>query len=119
MTQTSLSTFLLAGPEFTLVAAALVAYLGGAFCGLRQGWLVALIGIVVAACWPGMGLEAGAVVTSGPLSIDDFSLFVRRFVLVAGAGGMAAEHVLPLRSCASTGEGDDERPRPRLHHLRR
>jgi NADH-quinone oxidoreductase subunit N len=86
MTQTSLSTFLLAGPEFTLVAAALVAYLGGAFCGLRQGWLVALIGIVVAACWPGMGLEAGAVVTSGPLSIDDFSLFVRRFVLVAGAG---------------------------------
>ena len=37
MTQTSLSTFLLAGPEIVLVVAALVAYLGGAFCGLRQG----------------------------------------------------------------------------------
>ena len=49
MTQTSLSTFLLAGPELILVVTALVAYLGGAFCGLRQGWLVALIGIALAA----------------------------------------------------------------------
>ena len=86
MTQTSLSTFLLAGPEIVLVVAALVAYLGGAFCGLRQGWLVALIGIAVAACWPGMGLEAGSVVSSGPFTFDDFALFVRRFVLLAGAG---------------------------------
>lgn len=86
MTQTSLSTFLLAGPELTLVVAALVAYLGGAFCGLRQGWLVALIGIAAAACWPGMGLEAGSVVSSGPFTFDDFAIFVRGFVLLAGAG---------------------------------
>jgi len=86
MTQTSLSTFLLAGPELTLVVAALVAYLGGAFCGLRQGWLVALIGIAAAACWPGMGLEAGSVVSSGPFTFDDFAVFVRQFVLLAGAG---------------------------------
>lgn len=86
MTQTSLSTFLLAGPELTLVVAALVAYLGGAFCGLRQGWLVALIGIAAAALWPGLGLEAGSVVSSGPFTFDDFAIFVRRFVLLAGAG---------------------------------
>jgi NADH-quinone oxidoreductase subunit N len=86
MTQTSLSTFLLAGPEITLVIAALVAYLGGAFCGLRQGWLVALVGIAAAACWPGLGLTPGALVSSGPLSLDTFSLFIRGLVLAAGAG---------------------------------
>ena len=86
MTQTSLSTFLLAAPELILVAAALVAYLGGAFAGLRQGWLVALIGIAAAAMWPSTGLDPGSLVVSGPLAIDDFSLFVRRLVLWGGAG---------------------------------
>lgn len=86
MSQTSLSTFLLAGPELTLVAAALVAYLGHAFCGLRQGWLVALVGIAAAALWPDAGLGEGAVATSGPLLLDDFSRFVRRLVLWGGAG---------------------------------
>ncbi|MBU6364556.1 MAG: hypothetical protein KGQ95_10110, partial [Acidobacteria bacterium] len=78
MSQTSLSTFLLAGPELTLVAAALVAYLGHAFFGLRQGWLVALLGIAAAGLWPDTGLGEGAVATSGPLVLDDFSHFVRR-----------------------------------------
>jgi len=86
MTQTSLSTFLLAAPELILIGAALVAYLGGAFAGLRQGWLVALVGIAAAAAWPDGGLEPGSVVVSGPLAIDDFASFVRRVVLWAGAG---------------------------------
>ena len=49
MTQTtSLETFFLLAPEITLVGAALVAFLGGAFAGLRSGWGVSLVGIVIA-----------------------------------------------------------------------
>ena len=40
---TSLESFTLLSPEIVLVAAALVAYLGGAFAGIRHGWLVALV----------------------------------------------------------------------------
>ena len=45
---TSLQTFSLLAPEIALVAAAIVAYLGGAFAGLRSGWIVALVGIATA-----------------------------------------------------------------------
>ena len=45
---TSFDSIALLTPEIVLVAAALVAYLGGAFAGLRHGWLVALVGIVAA-----------------------------------------------------------------------
>ena len=48
MNATSLDTFALLAPEIVLVLAALVAYLGGAFVGLRFGWLVAAAGIVTA-----------------------------------------------------------------------
>ena len=44
MNATSLDTFALLAPEIVLVLAALVAYLGGAFVGLRFGWLVAAAG---------------------------------------------------------------------------
>ncbi len=108
MTPTSLSTFLLAGPELTLVAAALVAYLGGAFFGLRQGWVVALAGIVAAALWPEMGPGSGAVATSGPLAIDDFSLFVRSLVLWAGAGLALVQSGDQLRAAITPRPG----PRP-------
>jgi len=101
MTQTSLFTFLLAGPEITLVIAALVVYLGGAFWGLRQGWLVALLGIGAAACLPGLGLDRGALVTSGPLSFDDFALFIRGLVLAAGAGLALVQSGDQLRSAVT------------------
>ena len=42
---TSFESFLLLGPEIALVLAALTAWLGGAFLGLRWGWPVALVGI--------------------------------------------------------------------------
>ena len=48
MNATSLDTFALLAPELVLVAAALVASLGGAFAGLRLGWLIAAAGIVTA-----------------------------------------------------------------------
>ena len=112
-TQTSLSTFLLAGPEITLVIAALVIFLWGAFGGLRQGWLVALAGIAAAACWPGLALVPGELVASGPLSIDAFAAFIRGMVLAAGAGlclVQAGDHFRsavthgPVRRDASTCE---------------
>ena len=45
---TSLQTFSLLAPEIALVLAAIVAFLAGAFAGLRSGWLVALVGIAAA-----------------------------------------------------------------------
>jgi NADH-quinone oxidoreductase subunit N len=86
MPPTSLDTFALLAPEIALVVAALVAFLGAAFLGLRSGWLVALAGIAVAMALAG-GLPAGgAVVTSGGVRIDGFSSFVRWAVL--GLGGL-------------------------------
>jgi NADH-quinone oxidoreductase subunit N len=82
---TSLETFTLLSPEIVLVAAALVAYLGGAFAGIRHGWLVAMVGIVVAMSVAGGQPTDGAAVTSGGIRIDGFSTFVRWAVLGTGA----------------------------------
>jgi NADH-quinone oxidoreductase subunit N len=82
---TSLESFALLFPEIVLVATALVAYLGGAFTGLRHGWPVALAGIAAAMSLSGGQPADGAVVASGPVTIDSFSTFVRWGVLGIGA----------------------------------
>ena len=82
---TSFDSVALLAPEIALVAAALVAYLGGAFAGLRHGWLVALAGIVAAMSLAGGQPADGASVTSGPVTVDAFSTFIRWVVLAAGA----------------------------------
>ncbi len=82
---TSLESFTLLSPEIVLVAAALVAYLGGAFAGIRHGWLVALVGILAAMGVAGGQPTDGAAVTSGGIRIDGFSTFVRWTVLGTGA----------------------------------
>jgi len=82
---TSLDSVALLAPEIALLAAALVAYLGGAFAGLRHGWLVALAGILAAMSLAGGQPADGASVTSGPITVDAFSTFVRWVVLGAGA----------------------------------
>lgn len=80
---TSVDTFRLLAPEITLVSAALIAFLGGAFAGLRSGWLVALLGIGAALTMSGTPPLDGVAV-SGPVAIDGFSAFVRWLVLVLG-----------------------------------
>jgi len=81
---TSLETFTLLAPEIALVAAALVAYLAGAFLGLRHGWLVALAGIASAMALAG-GLPAhGESMASGGVRVDGFSSFIRWTTLVLG-----------------------------------
>ncbi len=85
MPATSLETFVLVAPEIALVGAALVAYLGGAFLGLRHGWLVALAGIAAAAMLGGCQAVDGAVTASGGVVVDAFSTFVRQVVLALGA----------------------------------
>ena len=82
---TSLETFALLSPEIVLVAAALVAFLGGAFAGIRHGWLVALVGILAALSLVGGQPSDGATVTSGGIRVDAFSTFVRWTVLGTGA----------------------------------
>ena len=88
MPPTSLDTFALLAPEIALVVAALGAFLGAAFLGLRSGWLVALAGIAVAMALAGGQPAGGAVVASGGVRIDGFSMFVRWAVL--GLGGLLA-----------------------------
>lgn len=88
MPPTSLDTFALLAPEIALVAAALVAFLGAAFLGLRSGWLVALTGIAVALALAGGQPAGGAAVASGGVRVDGFSTFVRWTVL--GLGGLLA-----------------------------
>ena len=88
MPPTSLDTFALLAPEIALVVAALVAFLGAAFLGLRSGWFVALAGIAVAMALAGGQPAGGAVVASGGVRIDGFSTFVRWAVL--GLGGLLA-----------------------------
>jgi NADH-quinone oxidoreductase subunit N len=83
MPPTSLETFALVAPEIALVAAALVAFLGGAFLGLRSGWLVALAGIGLAMAVAAG--QSGAAVAGGGVRIDAFSTFVRWAVLGLGA----------------------------------
>jgi len=81
----SLQSFSLLAPEIVLVVAALVAFLGGAFAGLRNGWAVALAGIVAALVVAGGQPTDGAWVASGGIRIDAFSAFVRWIVLLLGA----------------------------------
>ena len=88
MPPTSLDTFALLAPEIALVVAALGAFLGAAFLGLRSGWLVALAGIAIAMALAGGQPAGGAVVASGGVRIDGFSTFVRWAVL--GLGGLLA-----------------------------
>jgi hypothetical protein len=82
---TSLESFALVAPEIALVVAALVAFLGGAFCGIRSGWLIALVGIA-SAWWLAGGQPAdAATITSGGVTVDGFSTFIRWTVLGLGA----------------------------------
>jgi len=81
MNPTSLDTFALVAPEIVLVVAALVAYLGGAFAGLRHGWLVAAAGIVAAML--AIRGQAGEAASS-VVAVDAFSGFIRWTVLALG-----------------------------------
>jgi NADH-quinone oxidoreductase subunit N len=81
----SLQSFFLLAPEIVLVAAALVAFLGGAFTGLRSGWSVALVGIIAAMLVAGGQPPEGAWVASGGIRIDAFSVYIRWVVLGLGA----------------------------------
>jgi NADH-quinone oxidoreductase subunit N len=90
---TAPETFLLVRPEIVLVAGAIVAFLSGAFAGVRRGWLVALAAIAaalfMAGAQPASGLLAadaagrGSIV-SGSVAIDPFSTYVRFVVLGLG-----------------------------------
>lgn len=82
MNVTSLDTFTLLAPEIVLVLAALAAYLGGAFAGLRFGWLVATAG-VIAAMLVTRGQTADPAFSAG-IAIDPFSTFIRWTVLSLG-----------------------------------
>ena len=82
MNITSLDTFTLLAPEIVLVLAALAAYLGGAFAGLRFGWLVAAAGIV-AALLVTRGQAADPAFSAG-IAIDPFSTYIRWTVLSLG-----------------------------------
>ncbi len=82
MNITSLDTFTLLAPEIVLVLAALAAYLGGAFAGLRFGWLVAAAGIV-AAMLVTRGQAADPAFSAG-IAIDPFSTYLRWTVLGLG-----------------------------------
>ena len=68
---TSLQSFALVTPEIVLVVAALVAYLGGGFAGIRHGWLVALAGIATAMAVAGGQPADGEVITAGGITIGD------------------------------------------------
>jgi len=81
----SLQSFLLLAPEIILVAAALVAFLGGAFAGLRSGWAVAIIGILAAMAVSAGQPPDGGWLASGGIRIDAFSTYIRWLVLGVGA----------------------------------
>jgi len=85
MNPTSSLSFTLLAPEIALVAAALVAWLGASFLGLRSGWLVALAGIAGAAVLAGGGPATGGSIASGGVILDAFSTFNRWTVLGLGA----------------------------------
>jgi NADH-quinone oxidoreductase subunit N len=84
MHPTSLESFSLLAPELVLVAAALVAFLAGAFAGWRSGWTVALVGIGLAMLVAGGQPVDGGQSASGGVRIDGFSAFVRWLVLAVG-----------------------------------
>ena len=81
----SLQSFFLLAPEIILVTAALIAFLGGAFAGLRSGWSVAVAGIVAAMLVAGGQPADGAWIESGGIRIDAFSTYIRWTVLGLGA----------------------------------
>ena len=81
----SLQSFFLLAPEIVLVTAALIAFLGGAFAGLRSGWFVAVAGIVAAMLVAGGQPADGAWIESGGIRIDAFSTYIRWTVLGLGA----------------------------------
>jgi NADH-quinone oxidoreductase subunit N len=81
----SLQSFVLLAPEIILVTAALIAFLGGAFAGLRSGWSVAVAGIVAAMLVAGGQPADGAWIESGGIRIDAFSTYIRWTVLALGA----------------------------------
>ncbi len=85
---TSFETLLLLTPEVVLFIAALVAYLAAAFGGLRSGWLVAVIGLGIALLLAGGQPTDGAVIASGPVTLDGFSAYIR--LLTYGAGLLLA-----------------------------
>ncbi len=90
---TAPETFLLVRPEAALVIGAIVAFLAGAFAGVRHGWSIATATILaaMALAWsqPGAGMLAsdpsglGSMV-SGPVAIDAFSGYIRWTVLGLG-----------------------------------
>ncbi|MFN7813312.1 MAG: NADH-quinone oxidoreductase subunit N [Planctomycetia bacterium] len=104
MNPTSSLSFQLLAPEIALVAAALVAWLGAAFLGLRAGWLVALAGIGGAAILAGGGPAAGTV-ASGGVVIDPFSSFIRWTVLSLGALVVLVQAGDLFASASSRGSG--------------
>jgi len=81
---TSFETFLLLAPELVLFLAALIAFLGSAFTGLRAGWLVAVSGLGIALILSGGQPSGGATITSGPVTLDGFSAFIRMLTFTAG-----------------------------------
>lgn len=102
---TSLDTFKLLAPEVALVVAALVALIGAAFAGLRHGWLVALVGIGVAMALAGGQPAADAAITSGPITLDGFSAYIRWTVLVGGAILCLVQAGDLFRSAVTRGSG--------------
>ena len=81
---TSFETFLLLSPEITLFLAALIAYLAAAFSGLRAGWLVAVTGLGIAILISGSQPDSGATISSGPITIDGFSFYIRLLTYTTG-----------------------------------
>ena len=81
---TSLETFLLLSPEITLFLAALIAYLAAAFSGLRAGWLVAVTGLGIAILVSGNQPDSGEAISSGPITIDGFSFYIRLLTYTTG-----------------------------------
>jgi NADH-quinone oxidoreductase subunit N len=71
-------------PEIVLVVTAVGIYLAGAFVDARRIWSwIAGGGLVVAAV--ALGSQPGVVVASGPITIDELSLFARWLALALGA----------------------------------
>jgi NADH-quinone oxidoreductase subunit N len=104
-TMTSTESFFLLAPEIVLVAAALVAFLGGAFAGLRAGWAVALAGIALALAVAGGQPGGGSFVASGGVRLDAFSMFVRWLVLALGAILALVQSGDIFRSAVTRGSG--------------
>jgi len=101
----SLQSFFLLAPEIILVAAALIAFLGGAFAGLRAGWSVALVGIVAAMLVAGGQPNDGSWVASGGIRIDAFSTYIRWTVLALGAILALVQAGDLFRSAVTRGSG--------------